>query len=215
MSNQNDGEVLTREVPSISLPQHGAYTGQLDEDDTKLLIQMWNEGVSGSAIGRHFEVSRSVIAGKVSRLREAGVDLFARVAGPGPQPGSARSKRAAAHARAVERGKERVARRAALQVPLASEAPPVRRQTIPRHIWGGAQVPKHAPRLIPVTASATEAVGALRLDDCRYPIGELNEPGFRFCCEPIAEGHKSYCRKHQRICCQPVQRRVYNRPNYR
>lgn len=199
---------MEKENATITLPPHQPYSGQLNEANTLLLIKMWNEGVSGGAIGRHFGVSRSAISGKVMRLREAGVVLAARITGPGPQPGSARSQRArtkaAAAARGATRAQEFAAKAQARRVAETAE----RRSRIHRHVLGGTQIANTAPRLVDIPASIADAVIALRADDCRYPIGELEQPGFLFCCEPIAPNDKTYCQEHRWLCSTPAARRT-------
>lgn len=43
------------------------------------------------------------------------------------------------------------------------------------------------------------AVDGLKRGDCRFPIGVVGSPDFRFCCEPQDEG-SSYCKTHRAIC---------------
>lgn len=42
----------------------------------------------------------------------------------------------------------------------------------------------------------TAAIDLLERDDCRWPIGNAKEKGFRFCCEPQAPS-SSYCPAHR------------------
>lgn len=44
-----------------------------------------------------------------------------------------------------------------------------------------------------------DAVMSLRSNSCRFPIGEVGAPDFRFCCEPRDVG-SSYCAEHRAVC---------------
>lgn len=53
------------------------------------------------------------------------------------------------------------------------------------------------------SVSVLEAVNNLTEKNCRYPIGELFDPNFKFCCAPKKPG-SSYCEEHHNICWRPV-----------
>lgn len=46
--------------------------------------------------------------------------------------------------------------------------------------------------------SVLDVVGALRAVDCRWPVGDPRQPGFRFCCSPRNEG-RPYCAAHEGV----------------
>ena len=56
-----------------------------------------------------------------------------------------------------------------------------------------------APVILPVDPEfgAVDAILGLRNSTCRWPIGEPNDPGFRFCCAPAdLAGGRPYCAAH-------------------
>lgn len=53
-----------------------------------------------------------------------------------------------------------------------------------------------------VRAVLTKAVTRLEYKQCRFPIGDPQEVGFRFCDKPANVG-KPYCAHHQSICYEP------------
>lgn len=45
------------------------------------------------------------------------------------------------------------------------------------------------------------SIEALQPFQCRFPIGEIHEKDFRFCCEPVVvEIFSSYCEAHHKLC---------------
>jgi len=58
-----------------------------------------------------------------------------------------------------------------------------------------------------LAVSTRDAILSLRRTSCRYPIGNVGEPEFRFCGEPKIEG-SSYCAKHRAICSYFVPLRI-------
>jgi GcrA cell cycle regulator len=52
-----------------------------------------------------------------------------------------------------------------------------------------------------------DAVLSLKRNSCRFPIGVVGAPDFRFCCEIQVEG-SSYCAEHKAICSTPVPLRI-------
>lgn len=50
-----------------------------------------------------------------------------------------------------------------------------------------------------LAVSTRDAILSLKRTSCRYPIGNVGEPDFKFCCQPISEG-SSYCAEHRAIC---------------
>lgn len=50
---------------------------------------------------------------------------------------------------------------------------------------------------------AESAMFNLRVEQCRYPIGHPNKPGFRFC-DAKAKTGSAYCAQHHRICYIPT-----------
>jgi GcrA cell cycle regulator len=54
---------------------------------------------------------------------------------------------------------------------------------------------------------APEAVGSVRPEQCKFPIGEPRQPGFRFC-EEMGIGGRPYCPTHHKICYVPLPARA-------
>lgn len=66
------------------------------------------------------------------------------------------------------------------------------------------KVRKEREVLAAVDEGVAEKVVALGPDDCRYPIGDIRAPGFKFCCEPVVVTvASSYCVKHHELCHPP------------
>lgn len=65
----------------------------------------------------------------------------------------------------------------------------------PTVIFGNYFAPKVHPKVAPPPRRFV--VGAAKT--CQYPLGDVREPGFRFCEEPSFR-HLSYCEKHAEVC---------------
>lgn len=61
--------------------------------------------------------------------------------------------------------------------------------------------------VMPLSVYTRDAVMSLRRTSCRFPIGVLGAPDFRFCCEPQVAG-SSYCAEHRAICAVPIPARA-------
>lgn len=93
--------------------------------------------------------------------------------------------------------------RAGLNVPRTKPpaAPAVAR---PSTVPAPASTDRRPPSTAAAPASTVEAVLALGPHDCRWPIGDPQRPGFRFCGAARREG-SSYCRRHAREALADVQ----------
>ena len=49
-----------------------------------------------------------------------------------------------------------------------------------------------------IDSALVRAVADIRHDQCRFPIGDLNDVDFRFCSDPV-EGFCVYCACHRKI----------------
>ena len=64
--------------------------------------------------------------------------------------------------------------------------------------------------MIPHVPNDIGSLMSLRPMDCRWPIGDPKEPGFRFCCERKTEG-SSYCEAHRKLAYTPTREVPFTR----
>ena len=58
-----------------------------------------------------------------------------------------------------------------------------------------------------------DKVDQLTSMECKYPIGQISDPGFTFCFVPVSQYGRSYCDFHHKLCYTPAPTR--KRTNYR
>lgn len=159
------------------------------------LERMWAEGYSASQIAMEVTLkSRSAVLGMVHRRgleRGAGQ----RHPTPGPKKTAAPKKTPAA-------------RRPAAQVAPARSAPSLPAVRAPK--TGPEERPVHYLQLVEAVSESDDprglpgAVLAHRGHaQCRFPIGEPEEAGFRFCSAAPQEG-SVYCAEHHAIAYTPA-----------
>lgn len=147
------------------------------QDRIETLTRLWADGLSASLIARKMGFkSRSAILGKVNRL-----GLPSRKTVEGKAYSRVRTKRAP--------NMREADRRAHLRL-VTPDTPPDTPE--PETLTSGDYAPSHATGI-------PAAVASLHPDQCRFPIGETNEPGFHFC-DRIKTPGSSYCLHHKNIC---------------
>ncbi len=138
------------------------------------LREMWEEGHSGSVIGRALGCSKSAVVGKAHRL-----GLTPR---PSPIPPPGTPKKIAV---------QRVPKGSATLPQVASYAAP-RRATRPV-----IQAPPEPPPPPPVVFQSVKP------QPCCFPLGDPGTPAFRFC-EAAGVPGRPYCPDHMRVAYVPV-----------
>lgn len=139
------------------------------EADTALLRKLWGEGLSASIIAlRLGKKTRNTVIGKVHRL------------GFPPRRTSQRARHGASK-------RHLAAARVHQPRPEPAPLPPLPKPPLPVLVWPANPEP---PPSVDITS-----VIALAAHHCRWPIGDLREPGFRFCCRQRGNG-TAYCREH-------------------
>ena len=132
--------------------------------------ELWGEGCSAAHIGAQLGCTRNAVLSKIHRSGWSGRTK-------GAAPSSVPQRRQRAREATVLRPRARsdgAAPSAPLPLPPPSEA----------------SLASFAP-------GGTKTLLELRDRDCRWPIGDVGEPGFCFCAAPKLEGF-SYCAAHQR-----------------
>lgn len=162
------------------------------------LKTLWARGLSASQIANDLGgVTRNGVIGKVHRL-----GLSGRIKRAPVRHKSSAPKAKPSAPRMLERLSAPVLRGRKLpfiDVALADVDDAPERVDIP--------VFQPAP---PARAGAVKAVMALRVGDCRFPIGDPLAADFQFCCEPAFDGHP-YCAAHCRVAFDSVSTARANR----
>lgn len=159
----------------------GAYRGEnrqiWDEPAVEKLTTMVKSKIDTGVIADHFGTTRSAIIGKAHRL--------------GLVVGNPRSPRGQAKPR-NQRTRTRISARPVQHAGIpAAEAPVLPAE--PFNARAEASVPSETPRqlldLLP--------------GECKFPIGDPQEPGFHFCGSRGLSDASPYCGRHARISYQP------------
>lgn len=145
----------------------------LNAKQQKRAIAMALDGMAPGMIAAEFRVTRNSVAGYMDRWRKLGLIPTRNTRPPKAEPSPP-----------VQPGR--------------CSAPPPKPDPL-------ADMPIPPPPLatpIPsVVLGAGPAVLALRANDCRWPIGDVDAPDFRFCCDrvrPGPAGQPPYCPTHLR-----------------
>ncbi len=156
------------------------------EERIALLSKLWTEGFSASQIAKQIGgVSRNAVIGKVHRLGLSG------------------------------RGAPSKPRTAAKPVPpKAASAPspraPRRREASPRPALRVVAPPRPIPVAAPVFTVTETGEGVALVDlkpgMCRWPIGDPQDPNFKFC-GGVAEADSPYCTRHAALAYTTAARR--------
>ncbi len=147
--------------------------GAWTPDRVDLLRKLATQNLSANDIGYELGVSRNAIIGKCGRMK---INLPQARSGARPNGGR---PRAPVPKRRVPWRPTNTAAPKPLQ-PIA--APPA----------SDAEIPLAQRRTF---MQLTE-------DSCRWPIGDVGDPGFFFCGGPSLTG-QPYCTRHTKISCQP------------
>jgi GcrA cell cycle regulator len=163
------------------------------DERIETLAKLWLGGLSASRIAAELGagISRNAVIGKVHRLGLAG-----------------RAKAATPTTATTPRTRAKPAQRAATP---RNSAPAVRGNTA---LQIAEEMVVHvAPRPVEhVIVPLCEPVSLIDLREamCRWPIGDPQQPDFRFCGAKSPTG-ASYCEGHRRMAYQPVQDRRRDR----
>lgn len=155
------------------------------EDRVATLTKLWKEGYSASQIAKQLGgVTRCTVIGKVYRL-----NLSGRGAPSKPQPRRSNVSRAIAAP----------GPKVAPPRPKAPPRPPKAEKPDLKLVASNPAPAAPAPAVIdlpPVAHDDTPgAVLSLKSRDCKWPIGDPQQAGFRFCCRPQF-GELPYCEAH-------------------
>jgi len=172
-----------------------------------LLKRLRDDGVSYTAIAAQLGITRGAVSGKIDRLglaarqpaprgpRKPRAVLKLRRVVPqalAPDPGVLEARGASLNPRTGERGQPADPSR-----PTPDWAPVARTEDGP--VDGGRDSAVDPP----VRTSRACSLLELTEDTCRWPIGDVGEPGFYFCGEPPLEG-APYCGPHCRKAFRPL-----------
>lgn len=148
------------------------------DERTAELKRLWvEEKLSGAEIAKRMGLAhRNAIMGKVHRL------------------GLTRSRNAEASADEADAGRA-VGRKSAQRPPDASSGVPSGTQADPTPGPVAPEPKPASPELRPDDTSGLHPVLQLKERHCRWPIGDPQLPGFRFCCGERTAG-TPYCRAH-------------------
>jgi hypothetical protein len=131
------------------------------------IIRHWKFGLTQTGIGRLMDISRSIVAGVLTRAREDG--LIGRL-----ELEDAAARRKAIWANGAEQ------------------------RTRLRQGYGGQTdgLARRGPK-----GGGGHALAEVGAWQCRYPYGDPDKPGFRFCRHP-RHGDGPYCLHHAQVCYQ-------------
>lgn len=156
-------------------------------------LNLWSQGYSPKSIGMKLNRTRNAIIGRLHREglsdRDRPVNVQAK-----PKP-------------------EVVAVLRKAELRPVSALPRVRLSPT-TDIPDDPEFPRSKALAFNVSVDQTEFVDApgkarlprvllLKVDDCRYPIGDVGKPDFKFCNGKRLDGHP-YCRTHLRLCYSQV-----------
>lgn len=143
-------------------------------ESVERLINLHNEGLSSSAIGRVLGCSRNAVIGKIHRLGMAGQrPRFVQIIQV------QRTRKAPPKQKPPKKIQVRQTRAEAIASFRAEPIPPKQETDIARK------------RLVDLEAG-----------DCRFPVGDPGEASFGFCAAPVVVG-SCYCKHHFVRCFQP------------
>ncbi len=142
------------------------------------LKALWAEGHSTAEIARRMGLSKNAVVGKVHRLNLPGRPSPIKRDGNAP-PRPPKPKRQAT-SDGVIRSRE----------PFVPPAPP--------ELLAGLPAEEVSTFSLSAPPSVPESVFRRRVSNCRWPIGEPGQPGFRFCVSDAMSG-KSYCPEHAAV----------------
>lgn len=140
------------------------------------IIRLWNADYSAKEIGAHLGITKNVVIGVITRLRDAGSDLITR-----PKIEDA--------AECGRHGQNRRRRRSHKKRPGAD---PVKAITLPRLFQ--APPKRERPDLRIVRVSLYD----LETRSCRYPTSRVDEQHY-FCGNTTKDHTSSYCEKHHSL----------------
>ena len=144
----------------------------MTEEEKQKVIELWDQGLTGQAIGELIGVSRCSILGFISRQRKNG-HAFKR---PIEKNRSLRDnvfEQKVVKAKEAKKKKEKIKRPPKVKKVIVEEKP------------------------IDNTDYRVDLMGLKRIS-CRYPISADDAPQMIFCGKPQAHG--SYCKEHGDIC---------------
>jgi GcrA cell cycle regulator len=106
------------------------------------------------------------------------------------------SKREQVEKERLERDRKRRERAAALapKIEHARKLANALRSNVPAVVYG-----RRAGKTQTLSLTTKSAVMGLQAHHCKYPVGDIGEPSFKFCCEPRQVG-SPYCAHHRSIC---------------
>jgi GcrA cell cycle regulator len=201
---------IARLKAAISIPSEKSWK----QDEAEKLEEMYHKGASAGEIAKVLGKTRDAVAGRIRRLKQ-NKSLIPRNWTQEEQLKLIEMHKAGSTsyqiAKALKKTRGAVSGRVhRLQaegvLPMRLEgAKPVsknklensRMKSLVRGYFFSAKQ-KHD-----CSVSVLEAVSELTEKNCRYPIGELSDPNFKFCCAPKKPG-SSYCQEHHELCWRPV-----------
>jgi GcrA cell cycle regulator len=146
------------------------------EEITKRVVELKLKGLTASQIGRILDCTRNTIIGKLNRL---GIKAPSRQRIPNVWR-SARNKSA------MTKRKQKP------PIYPTSFKPTLQKMKSEGSMPDEPPTPHEMP---PARATGMDALLALQPGDCRWPIGEVGTPEFRFCGAPC-EFNRMYCEYH-------------------
>lgn len=159
----------------------------MTEEEKQKVVDLWEQGMTGTAIGELLGVTRCAILGIINRMRNNGY-VFNR---PFEQN---RARR------------ENVNKVKKIRAPIVPKAPKALKAPKAPKLPKVINEPKPIDIKEPLTNMSVDIMGLTRLS-CRYPISEDNMTPIMFCGKQQEYG--SYCQYHGNLCYYPSK---YQRP---
>ena len=164
------------------------------------LKTLLERGLSTAEIGKRLGFTKNAVVGKINRLGlNAGKEKQSAAKKPA---GKAAVKPAAKPVKKAPLAKP-AAQKAPVKKPEVKSAKPTKPAPVPKGKSGESK--QNAERII----RHSDALMALRADQCRWPLGDPDADSFRFCGEKCFAG-KPYCFEHCKVAyqfSQPTRRR--------
>lgn len=163
------------------------------EDDIAQAVKMWAAGLSSTAIGRHFKVSRSAVLGLAHRNR----DRFPQRAPLNSKTMEPWERKAAV----MERRQKKAASLRAAHDRKPRAAKPAKPTIVPQWIEEAGTTQRHDLSKFQLAGTTPVAFVELGRNQCRFPFEcmETKSGPETPCCGASTEELQSYCQAHRLV----------------
>lgn len=161
-----------------------------DDKGIARLRELWAEGLSGSQVAAELGMTRNAVIGKIHRL-----GLSGRVSGRKVSVAS------------VPKGTRRKPKDTPPNRPIIQRLTFRPGETKAKVTSAIAPVPFEPIEDIDIPLEQRRSIFELTPDTCRWPVGDVGQPGFFFCGGAVPEGCGPYCHAHHKRATETVHER--------